>query len=237
MLARRAGRRHGMVPVAAGRLTDGCQLDYIRSVDEVHSDSNDVPDGHVGVRRLAFEAARLADAMGLFQAGSSALDMAAIRRLIGSVTRAGIARAQAFALDNIEPPSAAEVEELLRMLIAALERSPVPRSEWPSLSRVFEPEQLSALLGISISSLRRYQSGDRVTPDDVAARLHFLALVVADLAGTYNEIGIRRWFERPRTRLEGRRPSALLKGDWDPEAPGPQKVRRLAQSLVELTAT
>ena len=30
----------------------------------------------------------------------------------------------------------------------------------------------------------------------IAGRLHFLATVVGDLAGAYNEIGIRRWFER-----------------------------------------
>jgi uncharacterized protein (DUF2384 family) len=206
-------------------------------MEETRRESNGDPSGHLGVRRLAFEAARRADAMGLFKPGDRALDLAEIRRLVGSVTRAGVARAQAFALDNVERPSASQVEALLRMLIAALERSPVPGSEWPSLSRVFEADQLAALLGISVSSLRRYQSGERVTPDDVAARLHFLVLVVADLAGTYNEIGIRRWFERPRARLDGKRPSALLSGNWDPEGAGPQKVRSLAQSLVELSVS
>jgi uncharacterized protein (DUF2384 family) len=112
-----------------------------------------------------------------------------------------------------------------------------PSHEWPSLSRVFEPDQLAGLLGVSLSSLRRYQSGARHTPDEVAERLHFLALVMADLAGSYNDIGIRRWFERPRALLGGKRPADLLAGSWDPEGPGPQEVRQLAQSLVAISAT
>jgi hypothetical protein len=102
---------------------------------------------------------------------------------------------------------------------------------------VFPIEDLAALLGISLSSLKRYQQGDRDTPDDVAARLHFLALVVGDLAGSYNDIGIRRWFQRKRTQLDGRAPAAILDGNWDPDDPGPQRVRELARSLVTLTAT
>jgi hypothetical protein len=85
--------------------------------------------------------------------------------------------------------------------------------------------------------LKRYQSGERDTPDDVAARLHFLALVVSDLAGSYNDIGVRRWFQRKRTLLDGRAPVTLLKGHWDPDDEGPMRVRQLARELVSLSAT
>jgi transcriptional regulator with XRE-family HTH domain len=98
-------------------------------------------------------------------------------------------------------------------------------------------EQLASLLGISLSSLRRYESGGRETPDDVAARLHHVALIAGDLAGAYNEVGIRRWFERKRTALGGKAPAALLAGEWNPDDAGPQKVRSLAQSLVSLSGT
>ena len=81
----------------------------------------------------------------------------------------------------------------------ALDASPVPASEWPALHRVLGPDLLARLLQISTVSLRRYQSGARKTPDDVAVRLHALALMVGDLAGAYNDAGIRRWFARPRT--------------------------------------
>ena len=44
-------------------------------------------------------------------------------------------------------------------------------------------ELLGCLVGVSVSSTRRYLSRARHTPDAVAARLHFIALVVGDLAG------------------------------------------------------
>ena len=90
---------------------------------------------------------------------------------------------------------------------------------------------------MSASSLKRYASGERDTPDEVAARLHHVALIVGDLAGAYNEVGVRRWFERKRTALNGRAPAALLAGDWNPDDSSPQKVRELARSLVALGAS
>lgn len=57
------------------------------------------------------------------------------------------------------------------------------------------------------------------------------------LAGSYNETGIRRWFQRKRTMLDGRTPAALLKREWDPDDEGPRRVRQLARNLVTLSAT
>ncbi|OLC46319.1 MAG: hypothetical protein AUH43_14255 [Acidobacteria bacterium 13_1_40CM_65_14] len=162
---------------------------------------------------------------------------ATVRLLASRVRRAGIAAAAADQLHNVEAPSDADVAGLLKTLIAALEASPVPKFEWGGLGRVFAPEDLSALINVSVSSLKRYQSGERDTPDDVAARLHFLALVVGDLAGSYNVIGVRRWFQRKRSLLDGRAPVALLKGNWDPDDEGPMRVRQLARELVSLSAT
>jgi hypothetical protein len=42
---------------------------------------------------------------------------------------------------------------------------------------------LAALVGRSDASLRRYASGQRETPQGVAERPHWLALVVGELAG------------------------------------------------------
>jgi transcriptional regulator with XRE-family HTH domain len=192
------------------------------------------------IRTLAVEVWRRAEAMGLFKPDPSPPSLAAtsdIVRLVRHIRDVGIARQPALRFDNVEVPSQAEVASLLRMIIDALEASPVAKYEWPAVSRVFEPEQLASLLGISVSSLRRYLSGSRDTPDDVAARLHFLALVTGDLAGAYNDVGIRRWFDRKRTALDGKTPAALLSGEWNPDSPGPHKVRALAQSLVALSAT
>jgi hypothetical protein len=189
------------------------------------------------VRVLAVEAWRRAEAMGLVTAEATRLDADHVARLLRRVREVGIARGPALRFDNVELPSADEVASLLRLVIDALEASPVAKYEWPAVSRVFEPEQLASLLGISLSSLRRYLSGARETPDDVAARLHHLALIAGDLAGAYNEVGIRRWFDRKRTALDGKTPAALLSGEWNPDAAGPRKVRALAQSVVEFSGT
>jgi hypothetical protein len=202
-----------------------------------HIESERTPVGRP-VDRLMFEAMRRAEAMGLVEPGAvTRTDPAAIRQLANRVRRAGIGTTAADHLNNVEVPAAEELAPLLEMLIAALEASPVPKFEWEGLGRVFAPEDLAALLSVSASSLKRYQSGERDTPDAVAARLHFLALVVGDLTGSYNDIGIRRWFHRKRTPLDGRAPSAFLKGDWDPDDEGPMRVRKLARDLVSLSST
>lgn len=123
------------------------------------------------------------------------------------------------------------------MEFAALYESPFPDREWQSVQRVLGLESMAELIGISVSSARRYFAGARTTPDEVAARLHFLAFVVGDLAGAYNDVGIRRWFHRPRQLLDGHTPAQLLGGDWEPDDDGPQRVQALAASLGSSPAT
>ena len=191
---------------------------------------------HAG--RLVVEASRRAEAMGLVERHAMPQsDLKTARHIARHVGKAGIASAAAAALKNVEAPSPDELAALLQTMIAALEASPVPKFEWGGLARVLDDDQLALLLSVSISSLKRYQSQERATPDPIAARLHFLALVVGDLAGSYNDIGIRRWFLRKRTLLDGRSPAQLLTGDWDPEDAGPARVRQLARELVSLSAT
>lgn len=189
------------------------------------------------VRALALEAWRRAEAMGLVELEATRLEAPDVARLLQRVRDAGIARLPALHFDNVELPTVAEAGALLKLVIAALEASPAPRFEWLAVSRVIDVEQLASLLNVSASSLKRYASGERDTPDDVAARLHHVALIVGDLAGAYNEVGVRRWFERKRTALNGRAPAALLAGDWNPDDSAPQKVRDLARVLVALGAT
>jgi len=113
----------------------------------------------------------------------------------------------------------------------------VPEFEWNRLTDFLGLPLLSRLLGISAVSIRRYKAAARTTPDDVADRLHFLSLVVGDLGGAYNEIGIRQWFERKRTQLDGRTPLDSLKTRWKPTQPGPRRLRDLARALVASPAT
>jgi hypothetical protein len=205
-------------------------------MDAVHGGSVPAP-GDTTLARLLFEATRRAEAMGIVEPGTARVEPAAIRQLAGRVRGAGIATSAADVLRNVDAPSREDVRALLQMIVDALEASPAPAHEWKGVSRVFPVEDLAALLAISASSLKRYQSGERETPDLVAARLHFLALVIGDLAGSYNDMGIRRWFQRKRTQLDGRSPAALLKREWDPDDEGPRRVRQLARNLVALSAT
>ena len=185
-----------------------------------------------------FEASSRAEAMGLVEPDAVAHgDLKAVRHIANHVRKAGIGAVAAARLSNVETPTDGELAALLQTMIAALEASPVPKFEWGGLARVLDDEQLASLLKVSMSSLKRYQSGERDTPDPIAARLHFLALVVGDLAGSYNDIGIRRWFMRSRTQLDGRSPAQLLTSAWDPEDAGPGRVRQLARALVSLSAT
>jgi transcriptional regulator with XRE-family HTH domain len=158
------------------------------------------------------------------------------REVVRQLKKAGIATSAVAALDD-SGLHQSKVEGLLTAVVEALEASPIPRFEWKGLARLLDDEQLAALLNVSSSSLKRYESGERATPDAVAARLHFLALVVSDLAGSYNDVGIRRWFKRKRTRLDGRSPEQVLVGDWEPEDARATAVRELARELVSMSAT
>ena len=204
---------------------------------KVRSASKTEPMSGRTVRGLLVDAWRRAEGMGVVTTEPGAIESADLERLLHGVRSAGIAREPALRFDNVEPLSGDEAEEMLRFVIRALDASPVPQFEWPAVSRVLDTEQLAGLLNISVSSLRRYLSSERDTPDEIAARLHHLALIVGDLSGAYNEVGVRRWFGRPRTALDGKTPASILTGDWDPDADAPQQVRALARSLVSLSAT
>ena len=90
---------------------------------------------------------------------------------------------------------------------------------------------------MSPSSVVRYAAGRRPTPDEAAGRLHQLALIVGDLAGAFNDIGVRRWFDRPRELLGGKTPAQLLGRNWSPDGVGPRRVRALAEGLIAASAT
>jgi hypothetical protein len=126
--------------------------------------------------------------------------------------------------------------EDFRLLLEAahdqLEQSPIPAGTWPVLTPLLGEELLAALVDVSAASLRRYSQGVRTTPGSVAQRLHFLALLVADLSGAYNEYGIRRWFGRPRQQLGGLAPYDLLVHGFDADARPALRVRELVDGLT-----
>lgn len=159
------------------------------------------------------------------------LDLELVRRIAREASMAGIGQDAAVALLRSDPPPARQ-EALIRRLDEAMTASPLPDRELPELLRVFDREAVARLSGASSVSLGRYQAGSRKWPDLLAARIHWLALVVGDLTGAYNEFGIRRWFERKRTQLDGRSPREVLGSDWDPTDDDVERVRALAASLA-----
>ena len=180
-----------------------------------------------------------AEAMGLLPAGEriETLDLPSLQKVVRHVHRAGIARNVQLELRHGGVASEAGLERDLQLLNLALEESPAPEFEWDRLTEVLGLDLLSRLLGISATSLRRYKLAARTTPDDVAERLHFLSLIVGDLAGAYNEFGIRQWFGRKRAQLDGRAPMDCLKPQWKPTQSGPSQIRDLAQALLASPAT
>ena len=206
----------------------------------LHSDSLPVGGPHRVVPLVEFlRLIARAEVMGLVESSEEPHDVRErTLETIRALEAAGIGRARAAMLQLQDLDSQDELTlAAVEALNADLEACPSPRGEWPNLHSLLGIDLLSNLVGVSEASVRRYQRSERVTPDDVAVRLHSVALIVADLAGGYNEFGIRRWFQRKRTALDGRSPQELLRGDWDPGDPGPDQVRHLAAQLVSGGAT
>jgi uncharacterized protein (DUF2384 family) len=134
--------------------------------------------------------------------------------------------------DRLGSAVAGAVTQKVRELNEALSRLPAPATEWSSMRQMLGDDALVDLAGISRTSLRRYSNEERATPQAVAERLHWLAMVTADLAGSYNEFGIRRWFERPRAQLNGSSPRKVLNGNWKPSSAEAHRIKQLSAALV-----
>jgi hypothetical protein len=163
------------------------------------------------------------------------LDVELLRHIAQRASDAGIGQDAAIAILR-GPATPDRLGPLIERLHEALQESPIPERELPELLRVFPREDLAALTGTTSVSLGRYLAGSRHWPDELAARVHWLSLVVSDLAGAYNDFGIRRWFGRERTQLGGRSPRQVLGAGWDPADPEVERVRELAAGLAGVGA-
>lgn len=213
-------------------LINAFQLDTIWQMSNLHITSIKPPFDDQKLAAMANTALCRADAMGLLSRPITRLDESAIEELQNGMAQAGIGQRLPSLRADAVRSNPARLSSLLETIGEVLVESPAPEHEWRGLHFVLGVELLARLLGISVASVHRYSSGNRTTPDRVAARLHLLAFVVGDLAGAYNDIGIRRWFDRPRTRLGGNSPAAELGKNWAPEEEGPRRVQDLAHSLV-----
>lgn len=203
----------------------------IESVSEPFSEPRS---GFLASRILAF-----ASTAGLLGGAKiDSLDLKTWRNVLTRLRAAGLLRAAPFlAVPSKARLTTAELASELGRLYEAIEGSPLPATEWAPMRELFGDEMLEKLLGISRQSIQRYASGRRSTPQEVAERLHLLALIASDLMGSYNDYGIRRWFERPRSQLGGRSPRAVLKRGWRPDDEAVRRVRELAAALVGSGAT
>jgi uncharacterized protein (DUF2384 family) len=165
--------------------------------------------------RAGVLATRLAELMGVFERpAGSRIDRALVGAVIESAAAAGLAEQVAARADARGPGA----ETILAFLGALLE-SPRPAAEIARLAPIFGYPVLGRLVGASVPSLRRYAAEDRRTPDAIAQRVHLVAQLVATLRGSFNEFGIRRWFERPHPALAGRAPGDILARGLDPADP------------------
>ena len=181
-----------------------------------------------------------ASAMGVLAGATvTQIDAQALQRVLTALHKQGLIGAAPVALAPLlkkgpallDAATAERMADSVEQLVAVLDESPAPASEWAPMRAVFGDDVLGDLLGIAPASLRRYGAAERATPQATAERLHWLAMVVSDLAGSYNDFGMRRWFERPRTQLGGKSPRALLGSRWTPDAKAAQQVRALAAVL------
>jgi hypothetical protein len=194
-------------------------VDTLRIVARIQSKSSLE---QLDAARAAVVAIRLGDVMGLMaHRPGTPVDADRLARLAAAARRAGIA--EGIGLSGPVNP---------HRLLEALEASPRPEPEIKRLAAMLGYPRLAELAAVSEPSLRRYEAGERSVPDPVAQRLHFLAVLIAILRGSFNEFGIRRWFDRPRQALGGRTPVGVLAGEWSPDEPGPEAILQLAVELL-----
>jgi hypothetical protein len=178
--------------------------------------------------RAGVLAVRLAEVMGLFERPEGRrIDRGMVGQAIDAAARAGLAE-QVAARPDARGPG----DEAILGFVGALIESPRPAAEITRLSSIFGYPALGRLVGASVPSLRRYAGEDRRTPDAVAQRVHLVALLTAILRGSFNEFGIRRWFERPHPALGGRVPGDLVARASDPADRDARSVLGAALSLL-----
>ena len=181
-------------------------------IESIASELFDSPDAV----RWAYGLLGRAQTMGFCPEGAmeyTRLDPALLDELAGCLQRAGVAGEPASRLraDIAHERGARVSADDLRAVVQALDASPMPEGEWRPARELLGDDLLARLVGgVSQSSLRRYAGGQRETPDDVAWRLHVVARILAALLGSYNAYGVRRWFERRRTALDGLAPVQVL---------------------------
>lgn len=192
------------------------------------------------VLAIAVEFVLKADSMGLLTSSVDTLnlDLDAIIKVACCVTKQGIGRRIVINPERWYGYSSDDLACRLRQLTEIMEETPIPEKEWKRIRTLLNDDMVAKIIGISEQSVRRYATDERATPDDVAARLHWLALTTGDLQGAYNDDGVRNWFKRPRKSFGDKSPIAILGGQsWSPAAEEAKRIRKFARELTESMGT
>jgi uncharacterized protein (DUF2384 family) len=216
-------------------LTTGAKLDMIWIMAKIQTNSTASPLEN-RVLALAIEFILKADSMGVLTSPVDTLnlDIEAIIRAAKDVGDLGIGRRVVINPELWRTYNADDLCSKLKMLSSILEESPQPKTEWKRLRTLLSDELLAKMTHVSEQSVRRYAAEERETPDDVASRLHWLALITGDLQGAYNAAGVRNWFLRPRNSFGGKTPIEMLGTEpWNTTDKKPVLVRAFAHSLLE----
>ncbi len=150
---------------------------------------------------------------GSIEGAAIRLDRSSLEELARVLARKGVGAmptARLLLATAAMPIDDAAFVAALRATLEAVDASSEPEGEWQPARELLGDELLSALVQASVSALRRYASRERRTPDEVAWHLHVVARLLASLVGSYNHYGVRRWFRRPRARLDGATPAEVL---------------------------
>ena len=192
--------------------------------------SAEPPFSETAVAGQAVRLLALIEALGLWEPAQliEVLDGDVFAAALSSTAAAGVAPSAIFDWQGYSDKAPEEFARWISTVRDDLAASPVPERELPKLDLLFSTDRLAKAVGVADSSLRRYLAGGRHVPDEVANRAHLLARIVGDLAGSYNERGIRRWFERARAQLDDRAPQDILTGPWSPDDPDVARVAALA---------
>jgi hypothetical protein len=224
----------------AARLAFGSHSDYDRIMVQIQINPGSAPLANRRLHERLLTLLARASAMGVLAgAAVTQIDAQAVQRVLSALHKHGLIGAAPVALAPLlkkgpaalDAATAERMAERIAHLVAVLDESPAPASEWAPMRALFGDDTLGELLGVAPASLRRYAGAERATPQATAERLHWLAMVVSDLAGSYNDFGMRRWFERPRSQLGGKSPRAALGPRWTPDDKATQQVRALAAAL------
>ena len=171
-----------------------------------------------------------------------ALDRDFLEELAELIRRQGVASNATTSLvqaTRTEPLDEAQLVDALRATLEAVDASPHPEGEWDPARDLLGDELLARLFQISTSSLRRYAAGERrfegTDLDGESFAGATLEGVIFDGSWLHSAVfrgGIRRWFERRRTGLDGATPAELLESAETEDDARLERVLTLAEELM-----